>query len=732
MDPRQDIPSIEVIVCAHDMARLAQVKDAVRSLAAQSCPPSGVIVVVDHNAALRDRLTSDLAGAARVIENTAAKGLSGARNTGITAATADVIAFLDDDAVAEPDWLERLAGHYRDPRLIGVGGRADPVWPGGARPGWFPPEFDWVVGCTHLGCPEQVAPVRNLIGCNMSFRRSVFEDIGGFEATLGRNGADAAGGEETELCIRAAAAYPGGRFLMDPGARVRHSVTAERTGWRYFRRRCLAEGRSKAAITARWGAGVTLASERTHTRRLLGAALRGAGRGLVRLDATELKRAGALVGGFALVAGAYLVRRRSAPGVPEARPAFSALRVVDLGRGDHPRDLAGPGGEATGPYRGAFCLVRQDGRPVDVLQVPLFRPDLAVSDIARLYGDAPVAIPARADRPATDPARLPQARVIVATRNRPETLAQCLDTLLAQDHPAAEIVVVDNAPSDDRTREMIAARYADRPSVRYVREERPGLGRAHNAGLADLTHPVVAITDDDVLVDPDWLGALCANFADDPTVGCATGLILPRELETRAQYWTECHGGFGKGFARRTFDLSDAPGAGPLFPYAAGAFGSGANMAFSAEALRRIGGFDPALGAGTVAKGGDDLAAFVAVIRAGFRIVYEPAAIVWHLHRRNEEGMARQAFSYGVGLGAYLTKVVVDDPRTLVHFLRAAPAGLAHLFSRGSDKNTRLPGDYPSRLRRSEQLGVLVGVPSYLVSRRRAKAERGGGGGAVA
>lgn len=209
MEPRQDDPSIEVIVCAHGLARLSQVKDAVRSLGAQTCPPSGVIVVVDHNAALHDRLASGLAGAARVIENTAAKGLSGARNSGIAAATADVIAFLDDDAVAAPDWLERLAGHYRDPSLIGVGGRADPVWPGGARPGWFPREFDWVVGCTHLGCPERVAPVRNLIGCNMSFRRSVFDAIDGFEEKLGRNGTDAAGGEETELCIRAAAAYPG-------------------------------------------------------------------------------------------------------------------------------------------------------------------------------------------------------------------------------------------------------------------------------------------------------------------------------------------------------------------------------------------------------------------------------------------------------------------------------------------------------------------------------------------
>ncbi|MCB1339040.1 MAG: glycosyltransferase family 2 protein, partial [Maritimibacter sp.] len=340
--------------------------------------------------------------------------------------------------------------------------------------------------------------------------------------------------------------------------------------------------------------------------------------------------------------------------------------------------------------------------------------------------------PARADHGGA----LPAARVIVATRNRPETLAECLDTLLAQDYPAAEIVVVDNAPSDDSTRAMIARRYAGVPAVRYVREDRAGLGRAHNAGLSGLTAPVVAITDDDVLVDPGWLRRLCAAFAEDPRTGCVTGLILPRELETRAQYWTECHGGFGKGFDRQSFDMDGAPSSGPLFPYAAGSFGSGANMAFSKVALERIGGFDPALGAGTVAKGGDDLAAFVQVIRSGFRLVYEPGAIVWHLHRRGEDGMARQAYFYGIGLGAYLTKMVVDDPKTALHFLRALPPGLAHMFAKSSAKNARLPVDFPARLRQMEQLGMLVGVPSYLVSRRRARAgaapARGSERGAVA
>ncbi|MCB1336750.1 MAG: glycosyltransferase family 2 protein, partial [Maritimibacter sp.] len=166
-----DFPSIDVIICAHDMARLPQIREAVSSVRAQSRAAHGLILVVDHNPGLLARLADEFAGAARVIENGAAQGLSGARNTGVAEASADVVAFLDDDAVAAPDWLARLAEHYGDPRLIGVGGRAVPIWPGGARPGWFPEEFDWVVGCTHRGSPEDLAEVRNLIGCNMSFRR---------------------------------------------------------------------------------------------------------------------------------------------------------------------------------------------------------------------------------------------------------------------------------------------------------------------------------------------------------------------------------------------------------------------------------------------------------------------------------------------------------------------------------------------------------------------------------
>ena len=262
--------------------------------------------------------------------------------------------------------------------------------------------------------------------------------------------------------------------------------------------------------------------------------------------------------------------------------------------------------------------------------------------------------------------------------------------------------------------------------MRYLREDRPGLGQAHNRGLAAISAPIVAFTDDDVIVDSQWLTVLAANFAANSNIACVTGLILPAQLETRAQYWAERHGGFGKGFERKLYDLTDHRLPGRLYPYAAGQFGSGANMAFRTDALRRIGGFDPALGAGTPARGGDDLAAFFDVIQAGYQLVYEPEAIVWHHHRREEAGMRRQAFGYGVGLGAYLTKLVLDRPASLLQLAVALPAGLTHILGASSPKNKRLADDYPAALVWRERLGILAGMPLYLRSRAARRRSSGG------
>jgi hypothetical protein len=266
-----------------------------------------------------------------------------------------------------------------------------------------------------------------------------------------------------------------------------------------------------------------------------------------------------------------------------------------------------------------------------------------------------------------------------------------------------------------------------------VREDRPGLARAHNSGLVHVTSPIVAFTDDDVVVDPAWLGALVDGFDRQPNVGCVTGMIFPLELETEAQDWLERYAGFNKGFEPLVFDRA-RPSADPLFPYTAGTFGSGANMAFRSDVLLAMRGFEPALGAGTEAKGGDDLAAFFDVIATGHAIAYEPEAIVYHEHHRTFEALRRQTFGYGAGLTAYLTKTILDQPDRVTDMLTRAPGAVRHALSPSSAKNERLPVSTPRTLVRRERLGMLAGPALYLLSRwdSRLDPRPGPGGDAVA
>ena len=281
---------VSVVICAHTEKRWDDTLAAVASVRSQRLAPGEVIVVVDHNRSLYERLRPALPDVT-VVENREIRGLSGARNTGVGSAQCEVIAFLDDDALAAPDWLRFLTGPYSEPDVIGVGGPAYPLWAGGGRPTWFPEEFDWVVGCSYRGLPVKPGPVRNLLGGNASFRRAAFSVSGGFRPDIGRSaGPRPLGCEETEFCIRLAQRRPGSVLVYDDRAVVWHRVPADRARLRYFRARCYAEGLSKALVAASVGATDGLASERRHVLRTLpagvlcgmGDALRGRPAGLAR------------------------------------------------------------------------------------------------------------------------------------------------------------------------------------------------------------------------------------------------------------------------------------------------------------------------------------------------------------------------------------------------------------------------------------------------------------------
>ncbi|MFG2678281.1 glycosyltransferase [Streptomyces sp. NPDC048392] len=444
---------------------------------------------------------------------------------------------------------------------------------------------------------------------------------------------------------------------------------------------------------------------------------------------------------------------RPGPGSPPVTSGAVFLLVRRAGRpvgtlvgqvpgGAHPtRVLAGlarelQGGEPPGP-QGQEPQDRepprpQDGEPQD--REPQGGEPLGPSVSRSAARAVARAVAPPASRSAAPSAAPPSTSVVVATRERADRLARALDSLLAQDHPDFDVVVVDNAPLTGETRELVERKYGER--VRYVCEPVPGLAVAHNRGLALVRGQVVAFTDDDVVADPRWLSELTAPFAADPRLGCATGLILPARLRTPAQVLLESHGGFAKGFTPRTYDPERPPADEPLFPFTAGRFGSGANMAFRTAVLRAVGGFDPATGAGTHARGGDDLYGFVRVLAQGWRLHYTPSALVWHHHRETWRDLEAQAFGYGAGLTAYLTALLVNRPALLPALLVRLPGGL--VYARGLTAVREAGGDgspgahddrthpWPRRLSRLQRRGMLYGPAGYLRARRALRTVRPG------
>ena len=385
-----------------------------------------------------------------------------------------------------------------------------------------------------------------------------------------------------------------------------------------------------------------------------------------------------------------------------------------------------PLGQPDGGEQRVFALVRLRGRPVGTVVGRVRAGDDPASVLAE-QAVAEILVPDAPERPPIGEA--PRATVVVATRERPGPLARALDSLLAQDHPDFEIVVVDNAPATGATRELVTSAYAGR-GVRYVLEPVPGLAAAHNRGIAAARADVLAFTDDDVIADPHWLTALTRPFGADPRLACVTGLIVPARLTTPAQILLESHGGFAKGFTARRYDPADPPADDPLFPFTAGRFGSGANMAFRAGPLKAVGGFDPATGTGTPAKGGDDLYAFVRLLAEGHPLQYTPDAIVWHHHRERWEDLCAQAYGYGAGLTACLAALLVRRPGLLPPLLARLPRGLAHARSMtapratGAAGRTGVPGahgtythPWPRHLSRLERRGLLYGPLGYVRAR---------------
>jgi len=386
------------------------------------------------------------------------------------------------------------------------------------------------------------------------------------------------------------------------------------------------------------------------------------------------------------------------------------------------------------PYTGVQLLVRMEHVPVGYATLePAALDDAAVArqvwsqlsaainaQLARqglaALNSLPVGGIAVPDSAANAPGEYPMVSVVVCTRDRPDSVITALTGLTGLRYPSFEIVVVDNAPTSSATRDAISARFSGDPRVRYVCEPRPGLSRARNRGVAEASAEIVAFTDDDVRVDPWWLDGIVRGFHASPGAACITGLIATAELENSAQLYFHLREGWGTACERRVFDLAGNRDDSPLYPYSPGIFGAGANFAMTRTALKEIGGFDEALGAGTISGGGEDLDMFMRVILAGHRLVYEPSAIVWHFHRTDLAELTRQMRAYGTGCTAALTAIVMKNPRSRRELPPKIGRGVLRIFTlseRVADNPT-----LPSGLMRREIGGLLTGPWLYLKARR--------------
>ena len=310
----------------------------------------------------------------------------------------------------------------------------------------------------------------------------------------------------------------------------------------------------------------------------------------------------------------------------------------------------------------------------------------------------------------------PDWTVVICTRDRPAGLRRTLESLTAQDYPAFRVLVVDNAPTTGETRRA-AEEYRDRLSLDYLVEPRPGLSRARNRALAEVRTSLVAWLDDDAAADRFWLAELTRGFAVHPEAAAVAGLVVPLALETPEQLLFEEFGGHskGRGFTADVFSPATASQQSPLYPLPP--FGVGANMAFRTVTLRAIGGFDEALGAGTRTFGGEDTKAFTQVLLRGETMVYQPTALVRHLHRADLAGLRRQLVGYGAGLTAFYTALVLDRPSLLRDLVGLVRKAARDLFSSDSARTATVTADFPVEILRANRRAMLTGPVRYVLAR---------------
>jgi GT2 family glycosyltransferase len=320
-----------------------------------------------------------------------------------------------------------------------------------------------------------------------------------------------------------------------------------------------------------------------------------------------------------------------------------------------------------------------------------------------------------APEPVTGGASMPSVTVIVCTRDRSALLRDSLTAILKLDYPNFDVLVVDNAPRTDETRNMVRDEFGD-PRIRLITEPAPGLSQARNAGLRHARGDIVAFTDDDVVVDGAWLREIAAGFERMPGTACVTGLVPAGELRSPAQEYFNNRVNWSKCTESKVYSFADPPPGLPKFPFCPGAFGTGANFALDRNTALSLGGFDNALGVGTRTGGGEDIDMFTRVILEGYSLVVQPSAIVWHRHRDGVDELSAQARGYGSGLGAWLTKILLD-PHTARLALARAPRVAWNVLKGAGTPRRPITGDSHGHDSWDQQLAQVLRLERYSLAR---------------
>lgn len=367
-------------------------------------------------------------------------------------------------------------------------------------------------------------------------------------------------------------------------------------------------------------------------------------------------------------------------------------------------------------YETLWCLARDHGLPRsisfwDVRDDRSIEPEL-IAEQLRAAG-APAADDEAWSPAPGGPGDDIDVTVAICTHERPDDLRRALASLAAQRDPGFRTIVIDNAPRSRATADVVDD--ARLPDCDYLIEPQKGLSRARNAALAQITTGHVAWFDDDEMADVDWITRIKQGFRHESRPAAVCGLMLPAELETRAQILFEQYGGFNKGRGLSPEVLTrDAPSVvSPLYPLPA--IGSGGNMAFRTESLRAAGGFDPDLGAGTRTHGGEETKVFCTLLRSGETVLHWPAAITWHVHRRQMDQLQKQFYGYSAGLSAFYMSMIRTHTSVVWEIARLVPHALRDLGLReGGIRADQLPQDFPKDLLDAGRRGLAAGAFNYL------------------